>query len=125
VRSNEALAALGPWAVAAVCAVVVAGVRPALAERYHELRATNDVYALPDPERVVVASLGYRSALADLIWGNLHVSYGRHFQEKRRFELSGSIGTPSTRSIPRSATPTGWPTRSSCWGPSRPGSRTT
>jgi tetratricopeptide (TPR) repeat protein len=83
------LARLAPWAVAAVCAVVIAGVRPALAERYHELRATSDVYALPDPERVVVASLGYRSALADLIWGNLLVSYGLHFQEKRRFEFVG------------------------------------
>lgn len=68
----------------------VAKLRPGLAERFHKLKATSDVYALPAPEQVVVLSLGYRAALADLLWGNVLVSYGLHFQEKRRFEFIGN-----------------------------------
>jgi tetratricopeptide (TPR) repeat protein len=47
------------------------------------------VYTLPPPDEVVAASLGYRSALADLIYAHVLVSYGLHFQEKRRFEFVG------------------------------------
>jgi hypothetical protein len=48
------------------------------------------MYALPSPNQVVALSLGYRAALADLIWANVLVSYGLHFQEKRRFEFVGN-----------------------------------
>lgn len=76
-------------ALVLVAAVAIATVRPALAARYHRLRVTSDVYALGNPEHVVVASLGYRSALADYLFANLLVSYGLHFQEKRRLEFTG------------------------------------
>lgn len=36
------------------------------------------------------AELGYRSALADLIFSHVLVSYGLHFQEKRNFEFVGN-----------------------------------
>lgn len=64
--------------------------RPLAARQYHELEVTSDVYALPAPKQVVVASLGYRAALADLLYGHVLVSYGIHVQEKRRFEFVGS-----------------------------------
>lgn len=78
-----------PWLVAGLCALSVALVRPVLAAKYARLRVTSDVYPLPKPDHVVALSLGYRSALADLIFANLLVSYGLHFQEKRRLEHMG------------------------------------
>lgn len=78
------------WLVILLCLFVTAKLRAGLAERFHKLRVTSDVYALPSPQQVVALSLGYRAALADLIWGNVLVSYGLHFQEKRNFEFIGN-----------------------------------
>jgi tetratricopeptide (TPR) repeat protein len=88
-RPSRLLRRLVPWAVAAAAALTIGRVRPALAERFHELRVTSDTYALPPSDQIVAASLGYRAALADLIYGHVLVSYGLHFQEKRRFEFVG------------------------------------
>jgi len=71
-------------------AVGVASTRPVLAESYKTVRRVNDGYALPSPELTVVLSLGYRAALADLIYAHVLVSQGLHFQEKRRFEYVAS-----------------------------------
>ena len=74
-----------------LCAAVAIGwVRPKVADRFHRLKATSDVYALPSPEQTVVLSLGYRAALADMIFAHVLVSYGLHFQERRRFEFVGN-----------------------------------
>ncbi len=74
-------------AVMLVAAVAIGLTRPRLAERFHGIRVAADVYALPSPEQTVVMSLGWRSALADLIFSTTLVSYGIHIQEKRRFEF--------------------------------------
>jgi tetratricopeptide (TPR) repeat protein len=74
----------------ATCALGIGAVRPRLADAFHKLKATSDVYALPSPDHAIVASLGWRSALADVIFANMLVSYGLHFQEKRRFEFAGN-----------------------------------
>ncbi len=50
------------------------------------LRVEDDTYPLPPPDQVVWMSLGYRSAVADFIYAHVLVSYGLHFEEKRRFE---------------------------------------
>jgi hypothetical protein len=89
VRWSERLGALVPWALVLAAGAVIGLLRPGLAARYHTLRVTSDVYPLPPPEQVVVASLGYRAALADLIFAHVLVSYGIHFQERRRFEFVG------------------------------------
>jgi len=60
-----------------------------LADEFLRIKSRADVYALPPPDQTYVASLGYRSALADLIFGHVLVSYGLHFQEKHRFEFVG------------------------------------
>lgn len=65
---------------------VTLGARRALVTRFSQLRETRDSYALPPPEQAVVMSLGYRAAIADLIYAHVLVSYGLHFGEKRRFE---------------------------------------
>jgi hypothetical protein len=64
--------------------------RERLSELSRDVREQNDVYELPSPEQTVVLSLGYRAALADLIYGHVLVSYGLHFQDKRLFEFVGS-----------------------------------
>jgi tetratricopeptide (TPR) repeat protein len=62
--------------------------RAALQPRFAAVRDKTDVYGLPSPDQVVVASLGYRSALADLLFAHVLVWHGIHFQEKRRLEFA-------------------------------------
>lgn len=90
-KSSERLSWLAiPLGLLLAAALSIGWLRPRIAERFHQLKITSDVYALPSPEQTVVASLGYRSALADLIFAHVLVSYGLHFQEKRRFEFVGN-----------------------------------
>ncbi len=69
---------------------VARGVQPKLAEQYSRLANTSDSYSLPSPDQVVLLSLGYRSALADVLYTNTRISYGLHFEEKRVFEHVGA-----------------------------------
>ena len=70
-------------------AATIARTRRPLAEQYQELEVEHDVYGLPSPEQTRLLSLGYSDALADLLYAHVLVSYGIHFQEKRRFEFVG------------------------------------
>ncbi|MBI2389726.1 MAG: hypothetical protein HYV09_09020 [Deltaproteobacteria bacterium] len=60
--------------------------RAALAARVHKVRETADVYALPPPEYVKVASLGYRDAVASVLWASTLYQYGDHVSHNQRFE---------------------------------------
>ncbi|MCA9642788.1 MAG: hypothetical protein H6718_13855 [Polyangiaceae bacterium] len=80
-----------------VCGLGVALNHAPLVARHAELKAKNDVYPLPSPEQTVVASLGYRSALADAIYAHVLVSYGLHIVEHRGFDFIGEyLDTIST-----------------------------
>jgi len=81
---------LGAILIAAVAFGVAVALRPHLAVAYGEAKRRDDVYLLPSPEHTRLVSLGYRSALADLVFAHVLVGYGQHFQEKRRFEFVGS-----------------------------------
>lgn len=81
---------LAAWICVGLAAALIAAVRYRVAGAFSQLRAKNDVYALPSPEQTVVLSLGYRTALADLLFAHVLVSYGLHFDEKRRFEFVGN-----------------------------------
>ncbi|HVY32541.1 MAG TPA: hypothetical protein VHB79_38650 [Polyangiaceae bacterium] len=70
-------------------AVVIGWKQPGLTASFAKLRVNADDYLLPDPNVTLVVSLGYRSALADFIFGHVLVSHGLHFQEKRLFEHVG------------------------------------
>ena len=70
--------------------LLITMVRGSLAETFDGLKIKNDVYPLPPVQQTVLLSLGYRAALADVIFAHLLVSQGLHFQEKRRFEFVGS-----------------------------------
>ena len=62
--------------------------RGALLPRLAAVHDKTDTYGLPSPDQVVVLSLGYRSALADLLFAHVLVWHGIHFQEKRRLEFA-------------------------------------
>jgi len=86
-RSNSGRGAtLFVLAVLAAAAFAVHVTRGELFARYKAVRRLSDVYFLPSAELTRASSLGYRSALADLLYAHVLVSYGQHFQEKRRFE---------------------------------------
>ncbi len=75
-----------------VCGLTIVGIvgiamtRPRAVQKYEAVNTLNEVYALPDPEHLKVMSLGYRSALADLLFGQTLVAAGMHFSEKKVFE---------------------------------------
>ncbi len=59
--------------------------RLTVAENYADLERESEVYAMPQQDQLLVFSLGYRAALADLLFGRTMVAAGVHFAEKRVF----------------------------------------
>jgi hypothetical protein len=76
--------------LAVLSVVAIASVRTRLVSHFESVALKSDDYLLPPTQQAVTASLGYRSALADLIYAHVLVSYGIHFQEKHNFEFVGS-----------------------------------
>jgi hypothetical protein len=74
----------------ALAGAAVGALRGPLNTRFTATRIQHDVFALPPPGQMVTMSLGYRSALADLIFAHVLVSSGIHLQEKREFEFVGN-----------------------------------
>jgi hypothetical protein len=77
------------WLLVLGAAWLLSSLRTELSADFKRVKAKSDAYLLPDVDQAYVASLGYRSALADLVYGHVLVAYGLHFQEKRNFELVG------------------------------------
>jgi hypothetical protein len=71
-----------------VCAaaLVITLVRGPLTATHRRVKETSDVYGLPPPPQLAVLSLGYRSALADMLWAYVLVSQGLHTEQRRRFD---------------------------------------
>jgi hypothetical protein len=67
--------------------VLIATSHAKLADDYRRITAKHDVYLLPPASQMRAFSLGYHSALADLIYGHVLVSAGIHLSEKRLFEF--------------------------------------
>lgn len=76
-----------PYALLCVAGLLVHELQPVLFGAYAEVHRREDAYYLPSPDTTKLMSLGYRAALADLIFAHVLVSHGQHFQEKRRFEF--------------------------------------
>jgi tetratricopeptide (TPR) repeat protein len=66
--------------------LLVRSVRATLFEQHREVTNEHDVYFLPPPEQVEAMSLGYKAAVADVLWAHVLVSQGLHTFERRRFE---------------------------------------
>ena len=77
------------WSLLLGCAVAIAYVRPLAIASVRATKLTSDVLTLPPPAILVEASLGYRSALADLLYTSTVVNYGIHGEERRRWEFVG------------------------------------
>jgi|SRR6478752_2458552 len=77
------------FALIALAALSVGGLRLPLNAAFLGTKTANDVYTLPPTGQLNAMSIGYRSALADLIFAHVLVSSGIHFQEKRAFEYVG------------------------------------
>lgn len=73
-------------AIAVIAAACIGSVRAEAARIHHRVKETSDVYVLPPSEHAPALSLGYRAALADVLWAHVMVSQGLHMQERRRFE---------------------------------------
>ena len=82
-------ASLGGWALLLVSIATVAYARPKALAGVRAVQGKSDVFALPPPSILTRASLGYRAALADLLYTSTVVSYGIHGEERRRFEFVG------------------------------------
>lgn len=72
--------------LAAMAALLVASVRPRLFAWHKRVKEQSDVYFLPPPKQVVALSLGYKAAVADMLWAHVLVSQGLHTFQRRRFE---------------------------------------
>lgn len=86
-------------------AALIQFVRPGLTSQFHLARNEHDSYVLPAPKYVVTMSLGYRSALADLLLAQVLVSSGIHLNEKRRFETAADYLRTINELDPKFATP--------------------
>jgi hypothetical protein len=64
----------------------VAYTQPRLATTAHEVKANDDVYALPPPAQLRAATLGWTAAAVDMLWASLLVDYGTHWSEHRDFK---------------------------------------
>ena len=79
--------------------------RGAIARDYARAKTTRDIYALPSPRQAVVFSLGYRSAMAELIFAHVLVESGLHLQDHRRFDTLAAYLRTVIALDPKFATP--------------------
>src|ERR1039457_3859923 len=85
--------------------VLLHSVRGGLAHDFSRARVKRDIYALPSPRQAVAFSLGYRSAMAELIFAHLLVESGLHLQEHRRFDTLDAYLETVIALDPKFATP--------------------
>lgn len=70
-----------------VTAVVgVSIVRPKLVEALDGTQQAVEIYTLPPPEALPAVSLGYRSALADLLFTKAIIAHAQHSERKQRYD---------------------------------------
>ncbi|HLK37164.1 MAG TPA: hypothetical protein VKU41_10470 [Polyangiaceae bacterium] len=75
--------AAGAVVVSVLAALGVARTQPPLAATAHQVKEGDDIYALPPPGVLHVATLGWDATAVDLIWAKLLVEYGIHWSEHR------------------------------------------
>jgi len=63
----------------------IGAVQPRLARDVHSIKERDDLYPLPPPNLLRAATLGYRAAVADILWSKVAVEYGAHVAERRPF----------------------------------------
>lgn len=72
--------------IVGAAALLVGSVRAKVAGWHERVKETSDVHMLPPPRQVVTLSLGYRAALADVLWAHVLVAQGERLRERRKFD---------------------------------------
>ena len=73
----------------AACGLLLASqLRGPLNESHRRVKNGAEAYALAPPNQMVVLSLGYRAALADLLLGKVMVAAGGHLVDRQLFEFA-------------------------------------
>jgi len=91
-----------------IAVLCIAGSRAGAANAHAQAKEASDVNLLPPPEQVVKLSLGYRSALADLLWAQVLVNQGLHTQERRRYDTVSDLIDTINELDPEFRTPYLW-----------------
>jgi len=84
VRSSASAAIAAGLLLASAGAI--AGLQHRAAKHAADVKEMSDVYVLPPPEHLSLMSLGYRSALADLMWADVLTTQGFRMHEKRHYD---------------------------------------
>lgn len=74
-----------------IAGAAIGWTQPSLASAEVKAKEGSDIYLLPPDEQLALMSLGYRSALADLLWSEVLINQGIRMTEKRGFENSGPL----------------------------------
>lgn len=80
-----------PALLIGIAALIVGSVRATVADAHASATEKSDINLLPPPQQVVTMSLGYRAALADLLWAQVLVGQGLRAQERRRYDTVADL----------------------------------
>lgn len=80
-----------PAILLTIAVLVIGSVRPTVADAHATAVEKSDINLLPPPRQVVTMSLGYRAALADLLWAQILVGQGLRMQERRRYDTIADL----------------------------------
>jgi hypothetical protein len=93
--SERSSTSIAPWAqvlagalLLSVLAFGIDRLRERATARLSKVKETIDVYSLPSPAYVERASLGYRDAVASILWAAVLYDYGEHVLHNRAFLYS-------------------------------------
>jgi tetratricopeptide (TPR) repeat protein len=89
----------------AAAILMVHGSRRTLFAEHTRIKEAHDVFFLPQPRQVATLSLGYKAALADVLWAYVLVSQGLHSRQQRRFDNLGRLYDTVNELAPRWRTP--------------------
>ncbi len=70
----------------AIAAICIFSIRSRVAGAHALAKEASDINLLPPPDEVVTLSLGYRAALADLLWAHTLVGQGLRTIDRRRYD---------------------------------------
>jgi len=76
---------LVPLAALTVAVGLVREARPKVFAEHARVKNTTEAYLLPPPSQLRTLTLGYDTAVSDLLWAHTLVAQGIHLQERRRF----------------------------------------
>jgi hypothetical protein len=68
-----------------IAAECIYSVRARVADAHAHAKETSDINLLPPPKEVVIMSMGYRAALADVLWSQVLVGQGLRTMDRRRY----------------------------------------